>query len=49
VRLPEESESDEEIETVVQPDIAVICDKSKIDRKGCKGAPDLIIEIVSPR
>jgi Uma2 family endonuclease len=48
VRLPEENESDEEIETVVQPDIAVICDKSKIDSKGCKGAPDLIIEIISP-
>ena len=35
-------------DTVVQPDIAVICDRSKIDEKGCKGAPDLVIEIVSP-
>jgi Uma2 family endonuclease len=48
VRLPEENEADEEIETVVQPDMVVICDQLKIDRRGCKGAPDLIIEIVSP-
>ena len=34
--------------TVVQPDLCVICDKSKIDKRGAKGAPDLIIEIVSP-
>jgi Uma2 family endonuclease len=48
VRLPESGETDEEIKTVVQPDISVICDPSKIDDKGCKGAPDLIIEILSP-
>ena len=33
--------------TVVQPDISVICDLSKIDKRGCLGAPDLIVEIVS--
>lgn len=33
---------------IVQPDISVICDKNKIDEKGCIGAPDFIIEIVSP-
>jgi len=33
---------------VVQPDIAVVCDPSKIDNRGCKGAPDLIAEILSP-
>jgi Uma2 family endonuclease len=48
VRLPEKNEADEKIKTVVQPDIAVICDPSKIDDKGCKGAPDLVIEILSP-
>lgn len=32
----------------VEPDIAVICDKNKLDDKGCHGAPDFIIEIVSP-
>lgn len=34
--------------TVVQPDICVICDESKIDAQGCKGTPDLIVEILSP-
>lgn len=34
--------------TVVQPDISVVCDLSKIDNKGCKGAPDLVVEIISP-
>ena len=34
--------------SVVQPDICVICDDSKIDEKGCFGAPDLVIEILSP-
>ena len=32
----------------LEPDISVICDKAKIDNKGCNGAPDFIIEIVSP-
>ena len=48
VRLPDEDESDDEVLTVVQPDIVVICDKKKLDDKGCRGAPDLIIEILSP-
>lgn len=37
-----------EILTVVQPDLCVICDRTKIDDKGCLGAPDLVIEILSP-
>jgi Uma2 family endonuclease len=48
VKLPEHEEPDNEIKTVVQPDISVICEKEKLDDKGCRGAPDLIIEIVSP-
>lgn len=48
VRLPKEDEKDEGILTVVQPDLSVICDRSKIDERGCKGAPDLIVEILSP-
>ena len=48
VRLPEPNEKDEYTKNVVQPDIFVVCDSSKLDEKGCKGAPDLIIEIVSP-
>ena len=46
VRLfPKENKSDD---TVVEPDIIVVCDPSKIDELGCNGAPDLIIEILSP-
>jgi Uma2 family endonuclease len=48
VRLPETDEADEEIYTVVQPDIVVICDVKKLDDKGCRGAPDFVIEILSP-
>lgn len=48
IRLPRGDEADELIDTVVQPDLAVICDESKTDRRGCRGAPDWIIEILSP-
>ncbi len=37
-----------QITTVVQPDICVVCDSTKLDDKGCLGAPDWIIEILSP-
>jgi Uma2 family endonuclease len=43
-----ESSADNKIFTVVQPDLCVVCDNSKLDDKGCIGAPDLIIEILSP-
>jgi Uma2 family endonuclease len=33
---------------VVEPDIVVVCDRTKLDKRGCNGAPDLIIEILSP-
>lgn len=45
--LPPDRQNDEQIDTVVQPDISVICDLNKLDEKGCKGAPDWIIEILS--
>ncbi|MBS9523646.1 Uma2 family endonuclease [Litoribacter ruber] len=48
VRLPIKSQKAEDITTVVQPDICVVCDPSKLDDLGCIGAPDLIIEILSP-
>jgi len=48
VRLPEGFQADNEIKTVVQPDISVFCDENKLDDKGAIGAPDLIIEILSP-
>lgn len=47
VRLPVKSRKNEEIFTVVQPDICVIYDPTKLDDAGCIGAPDLIIEILS--
>ncbi|WP_454058916.1 Uma2 family endonuclease [Elizabethkingia ursingii] len=37
-----------EIRTVVQPDLCVVCDESKLDERGCLGAPDLVVEILSP-
>ena len=49
VRLPKKGETaNEKIDTVVQPDICVICDQSKLDDAGCIGAPDLIVEVQSP-
>jgi Uma2 family endonuclease len=47
VRFPT-GDSDSKTFTVVQPDICIICDPSKLDEKGCVGAPDLIVEILSP-
>ena len=44
VRLNADSYDD----TVVQPDLVIVCDKSKLDDKGCIGAPDMVIEILSP-
>lgn len=48
VRLPEYNEADESVTNVVQPDLSIICDKNKLDDRGCRGAPDVIIEILSP-
>ncbi len=42
------STEDNQITSVVQPDLCVVCDSNKLDDKGCIGAPDLIIEILSP-
>jgi len=48
VRLPSRSTKNEEIYTVVQPDICVVCDPEKLDEAGCLGAPDMVVEILSP-
>lgn len=48
VRLPVKSKKNQDIDTVVQPDLCVICDPAKLDDAGCIGAPDLVIEILSP-
>jgi Uma2 family endonuclease len=46
VRLPIPSAKKDS--TVVQPDLCIICDESKLDARGCNGTPDLMVEIISP-
>jgi Uma2 family endonuclease len=46
--LPPHRIKSDKVDTVVQPDICVICDRSKLDERGCLGAPDLMVEILSP-
>jgi Uma2 family endonuclease len=48
VRLPKAREADDLIDTVVQPDVLVVCDGSKLDRRGVRGAPDFVVEVLSP-
>ena len=49
VRLLDKNKSsdDKVVFTVVQPDISIVCDQDKLDERGCQGAPDLIVEIIS--
>ena len=48
VRLPRGDEADAAIDTVVQPDLTVVCDPAKIDERGCRGTPDWVVEVLSP-
>jgi Uma2 family endonuclease len=49
VRLVRNEKSDKKVKTVVQPDVCVICDLSKVaDQRSCLGAPDIVVEILSP-
>jgi Uma2 family endonuclease len=48
VLLPEMNEADDSVDTIVQPDIMVFCDLSKLTKAGARGAPDWVIEILSP-
>ncbi len=48
VRLPKGDEADEQVDTVVQPDLSVVCDPDKLDERGCRGAPDWVVEVLSP-
>ena len=49
VRLFETGESsDADVDTVVVPDLSVVCDRTKLDSRGCKGAPDFVLEVLSP-
>jgi Uma2 family endonuclease len=49
VRLPSAGTADQEVDTVVQPDISLVCNPDKLkDNHGCLGAPDWVIEVLSP-
>jgi Uma2 family endonuclease len=47
VRLPRADEADEQIDTVVQPDVLVVCDRARLDHRGVRGAPDFVVEVLS--
>ena len=48
VRLPKFNEQDEQVDTVVQPDVLIVSDLKKIDARGVRGAPDWVAEVLSP-
>ena len=48
VRLPKSTEEDDQVDTVVQPDIFIVCDLQKVDARGVRGAPDWLVEVLSP-
>lgn len=48
VRLPKGQEADCDIDTVVQPDVLIVCDRSKLDPRGMRGAPDWLADVLSP-
>jgi len=48
VRLPKSDETDDQVDTVVQPDVLIVCDLNKLDHRGMRGAPDWLAEVLSP-
>jgi Uma2 family endonuclease len=48
VRLPKADEPDELVDTVLQPDLFIVCDRKKVDARGMRGAPDWVVEVLSP-
>jgi Uma2 family endonuclease len=48
VRLPRSDEADERIDTVVQPDLFIVCEGNRLDTRGLRGAPDWLAEVLSP-
>jgi len=48
VRLPKSGEADDNVDTLVQPDVVIVCDRRKLDERGICGAPDWVAEVLSP-
>ena len=48
VRFPNTSTADQDVFTVLQPDVCIVCDAAKLEPRGCLGAPDIVIEVLSP-
>jgi Uma2 family endonuclease len=48
VRLPKSTEEDDQVDTVVQPDVFIVSDLKKLDARGVRGAPDWLAEVLSP-
>jgi Uma2 family endonuclease len=48
VRLPRSTEEDDQVDTVVQPDVFIVSDLKKLDARGVRGAPDWVAEVLSP-
>src|ERR1700741_232367 len=48
IRLPKSTEKDDQVDTVVQPDVFIVCNRQKLDERGTRGAPDWVVEVLSP-
>jgi Uma2 family endonuclease len=48
VRLPKTNEADEQVDTAAQADVLVVCEPTKLDRRGVRGAPDWVLEVMLP-
>src|ERR1700716_892525 len=48
VRLPQSGEADDQVDTVVQPDVLIVSDRHRLDERGMRGAPDWVAEVLSP-
>jgi Uma2 family endonuclease len=48
IRLPKSTEEDDDVDTVVQPDIFIVSDLRNVDARGLRGAPDWLAEVLSP-